>query len=308
MTRQASITPDVFYAKYDSSDPFGGYAGGRNRAGPGHLGSDFPWAEGSEVPAWDDGTIVSVGSNGAIGNYVVMALSRGGYGMVYHLATSAPVSVGEPIGYGDLIGIVGNTGYLSIGAHAHVGVSPSTPVAGTGNVIDPHPVIMASIAQHQGKDDEMTYFQADSASADGLIAKGWSYKQQADGPIVAVSNLESIFLGPPKAISGDDLRLLSRVYGLAEWAPAAVGSRWKNGAGYSGPGKLTGKRFYSGTTAEWPPSAPVTASGGTATVDPAPIMAAAKAGAEAGIASLKVPTGAELAKAVNDDAAARLAH
>lgn len=130
---------------YDSSDPFGSYAG-RVAAGPGHLGSDFngrgdnpDLPAGSEIPSWCAGTVVGSGYNTVIGWYVVVE-TAGGWAMFYHLIGPG-LTYGSAVSVGTIIGRVGNTGTSSNGAHLHVGFSRTSRTAGTLSVIDPWPLI-----------------------------------------------------------------------------------------------------------------------------------------------------------------------
>lgn len=149
--RKASTDPAWFYLKhYDKADPFKDAPG----AIRGHLGVDFNGRgmsgggllpEGTEIPAISNFVVAAVGANSAIGNYVVLRVPDG-YLLFYHLASRSPLVVGEAGGYGDLVGILGNTGSTSGGAHAHVGYSKTDPTPGTDKVSDPWPLIQAYIA------------------------------------------------------------------------------------------------------------------------------------------------------------------
>lgn len=138
------MTPAQFYANYDAADPFGSHVG-RDPNGPGHLGSDFPWPAGTEIPSWVSGTVVRVGFSSAIGYYVVIQRGTGGYALFYHLLEHSALAVGDTVTVGQLVGLVGNTGTLSRGDHLHVGFSLTDPTPGTGAVVDPWPLIVAAI-------------------------------------------------------------------------------------------------------------------------------------------------------------------
>lgn len=138
------MTPAQFYASYDVTDPFGSYKD-RDPNGPGHLGSDFIWPAGTEIPSWVSGEVVRVGFSKSIGYYIVIRRDGGGYALFYHLHEFPPLTVGDRVALGQLIGLVGNTGTLSRGDHLHVGFSPDDPTPGTGSVVDPWPLILDSI-------------------------------------------------------------------------------------------------------------------------------------------------------------------
>lgn len=140
------LTPAEFYAKYDSTDPFGNKTPPRSPNGPGHLGSDFPWAEGTDIPSFLTGTVTAAGWSSIIGWYIVVK-SGAGWGMFYHLRERPPLEVGAPVSFGQFIGNVGNTGTASRGAHLHVGWSTTTGTPGTGSVSDPWPVIQKALGK-----------------------------------------------------------------------------------------------------------------------------------------------------------------
>lgn len=138
------MTVAEFYAVYAADDPFGSYKD-RDPNGPGHLGSDFPWGAGTEIPSWVSGEVVRVGFSRAIGYYVVIAGDGGGYALFYHLLEHSHLAVGDRVKFGDKIGLVGNTGTTSNGNHLHAGFSPTDPTPGTGAVVDPWPLIRAAM-------------------------------------------------------------------------------------------------------------------------------------------------------------------
>lgn len=143
------LTPAQFYLEhYDARDPFGSYLG-RDRNGPGHLGSDFNGLpEGTEIPSWCEGVVVANGYSSAIGWYLIIRTIHGGWAGFYHLKAQSPLAVGAAVKFGQFIGLLGNTGTTSNGAHLHTMWSTRSGVPGTGQVEDPWPAIQMIIAAY----------------------------------------------------------------------------------------------------------------------------------------------------------------
>jgi Peptidase family M23 len=152
------MTAATFYLTYDSSDPFGNTKPPRTNP---HLGSDFPHKAGTPVPSWVVGSVVGVGSNSAIGNYIILRTvlnSKTAWVLNYHLQTLPTLKVGATVTFDQILGAVGDTGTLSSGNHLHVGVSFTSSTAGTGaGLVDPWPHILKAITPSQEEDDEMDY-------------------------------------------------------------------------------------------------------------------------------------------------------
>ncbi len=101
------------------------------RVGPGitrfHQGLDIGAAEGTPLRAAGDGTVILAGYNGGYGNYTCID-HGGGVSSCYGHQSAIHVSVGQRVVQGQVIGLVGNTGY-SFGAHVHFEVRVNgTPV------------------------------------------------------------------------------------------------------------------------------------------------------------------------------------
>lgn len=151
------MTIAEFYAAYDASDPFGSHKN-RDPNGPGHLGSDFIWPAGTEIPSWVAGTVVWRGFLYSIG-YCVVIHDGAGFALFYHLAQMSSLNVGDRVELGGLVGLVGNTGTLSQGDHLHAGYSPDDPTPGTGRVVDPWPLILAAITPEPRNESEIDMTQ-----------------------------------------------------------------------------------------------------------------------------------------------------
>lgn len=84
-----------------------------------HAGIDFGQAEGTPIPAAASGTVIeSVTLHEGWGNYVKISHSGGIETLYAHMVNPPPVTVGQTVSRGEIIGNVGNTGN-SFGAHLH---------------------------------------------------------------------------------------------------------------------------------------------------------------------------------------------
>lgn len=101
------------------------------RVGPGitrfHQGLDIGDPEGTPIRAAGSGTVILAGYNGGYGNYT--CIDHGGaVSTCYGHQSAIHVSTGQHVSQGQVIGLVGNTGY-SFGAHLHFEVRVNgTPV------------------------------------------------------------------------------------------------------------------------------------------------------------------------------------
>ena len=91
------------------------------RVGPGitrfHQGLDIGVPNGTPIRAGGSGTVILAGYNGGYGNYTCID-HGGGVSTCYAHQSAIHVSVGQHVSQGQVIGLVGNTGY-SFGAHLH---------------------------------------------------------------------------------------------------------------------------------------------------------------------------------------------
>ena len=82
-----------------------------------HKGVDFGAPVGTPIPAQMSGKVVASGYHGARGNYVIVE-SGSGMRQVYQHNSRNLVSVGQTVGKGQILGLVGSTG-ASTGPHLH---------------------------------------------------------------------------------------------------------------------------------------------------------------------------------------------
>ena len=97
------------------TSPFGNdYLNGAWRK---HNGVDIGANYGSNIYAADGGEVVSSTYSSSYGNYVMISHGSGRFTLYAHMS-ERDVSVGDVVGQGQVIGLVGSTGY-STGAHIH---------------------------------------------------------------------------------------------------------------------------------------------------------------------------------------------
>lgn len=105
-----------------------------------HEGIDFTPGDRYPVQVIADGVVVESESSGALGQHVIVQHVVAGQvvlSLYGHLtAGSDTVAVGDSVGRGDVIGLVGSTGQ-STGPHLHFGIQVD------GVLIDPYPWLIA---------------------------------------------------------------------------------------------------------------------------------------------------------------------
>jgi len=110
-------------APYTISSGFG-YRWGKFHEGLDISGTGY----GSPVRAANNGVVVQSGYTNINGNYIVIAHSNGYYTMYAHMATRYK-AVGATVYAGDMIGLVGDTGF-AFGAHLHFAIYNGMPYRG----------------------------------------------------------------------------------------------------------------------------------------------------------------------------------
>ena len=102
----------------------------------GHYGVDFAGAQGNAIYAADAGVVVYSGWNTwGYGNLVIVDHGNGWQSLYAHMVDTPPVSCGQSVGQGDVIGYVGMTGGTSTGPHLHFEVSYN------GAPVNPHTIL-----------------------------------------------------------------------------------------------------------------------------------------------------------------------
>lgn len=134
-----SLSPP-FAAKY-SDDPFNDWPQWRKDMGLGpHRGKDWSVPAGTRIPASGDGFCTWEGWNNVLGWCVVIRYKTA-FGQIHfgycHMQSRSDIRVGSQVTEGDLVGISGNTGSASTGAHLHMTASWSNGDPGTVAVVDP---------------------------------------------------------------------------------------------------------------------------------------------------------------------------
>jgi murein DD-endopeptidase MepM/ murein hydrolase activator NlpD len=107
----------------------------------GHRGTDWNGLPaGTKLPAVADGTIVLVQWSNALGNVVVLKVTRKVLPPVYfgycHMAKASPLQVGAKVKMGEPVGLMGNTGTASSGRHLHLTCSYLLMGVFAGKVMD----------------------------------------------------------------------------------------------------------------------------------------------------------------------------
>jgi murein DD-endopeptidase MepM/ murein hydrolase activator NlpD len=102
----------------------------------GHYGVDFAGASGNAIYAADAGVVVYSGWNTwGYGNLVIVDHGNGWQSLYAHMLNLPPVTCGQSVGQGDVIGLVGMTGGTSTGPHLHFEVSYN------GAPVNPHTIL-----------------------------------------------------------------------------------------------------------------------------------------------------------------------
>jgi murein DD-endopeptidase MepM/ murein hydrolase activator NlpD len=126
------FAPDIWLLplkNYAVSSPFG------QRWGTLHPGVDLAASEGTPYYATHSGVVKLARYNGGYG-YCVMLDAGNGVTLVYGHSSRLLVHEGQQVQAGDMLGLVGNTGY-SFGDHLHYEVRQN------GNSVDPVPFMLA---------------------------------------------------------------------------------------------------------------------------------------------------------------------
>ena len=103
-----------------------------------HQGNDLFARAGTPVVAAEDGWVEKIGTN-SLGGLTVWTRGRSGYRYYYaHLRDWAPLTIGQEITAGTVVGTVGNTGNAATTpSHLHFEIHP-----GSAGAIDPYPILV----------------------------------------------------------------------------------------------------------------------------------------------------------------------
>ncbi|MCX2682538.1 peptidoglycan DD-metalloendopeptidase family protein [Campylobacter sp. MIT 21-1685] len=112
-----------------------------------HLGIDYSAPTGTAVRSAGDGTIVFVGLQGGYGNVVKVQHNSGYLTLYAHLSRFAKIKKGQKVKQGQLIAYVGSTG-MSTGPHLHFGVYFNN------KAINPNSVVKIVKSELSGKTKE----------------------------------------------------------------------------------------------------------------------------------------------------------
>lgn len=165
------------------------------RYGPGfrfHLGTDVFAAQGTPVRSPVDG--IARSANGGLGGLTVKVfMSDGTYFYLAHLSGLAPGFVdGMPVGTGDIVGYVGDSGNARGGApHLHIGIYP-----GGGAPIDPKPVLDGFLREAEERLPEVVAaYRAARPAAPLTEPRTISDEQRLLRPMLATEVLQPLTAG-----------------------------------------------------------------------------------------------------------------
>lgn len=135
-------------APFDSrhlSDPFGVWQQWRKNMGLGpHRGQDFNGLpEGTPIPASGDGVVTQSHWNSVLGNITVIYYPSARVYLGYCHMKYPGLPVGSKVTRGTTVGLLGNTGSATTGAHLHLTASREDADPGWADVIDPMPFFTA---------------------------------------------------------------------------------------------------------------------------------------------------------------------
>ena len=126
-----------------------GYSASRGRV---HRGRDIAAPSGTGLTVPSESVITDKGTEGTYGNYVVFKDANGVEHFYGHMIEPSPLSIGDRVSPGDIVGRVGSTGQ-STGSHLHWEVSRVMGEVGRPreNVIDPIEVGFSAQTPFTGK-------------------------------------------------------------------------------------------------------------------------------------------------------------
>jgi murein DD-endopeptidase MepM/ murein hydrolase activator NlpD len=126
-----------------------GYSASRGRV---HRGRDIAAPSGTGLTVPSESVITDKGTEGTYGNYVVFKDANGVEHFYGHMIEPSPLSIGDRVSPGDIVGRVGSTG-RSTGSHLHWEVSRVMGEVGRPreNVIDPIEVGFSAQTPFTGK-------------------------------------------------------------------------------------------------------------------------------------------------------------
>lgn len=114
-----------------------------------HRGTDFA-PGGLPIPAISDGVVVRDETQSGLGNLVTVQAPDGVFWSACHMVARSPLSVGDTVSRGDIVGTVGNTGSLTTGRHLHFTMSSTSSDPAVGSVFDCVPYITARLSSTAG--------------------------------------------------------------------------------------------------------------------------------------------------------------
>lgn len=113
-----------------------------------HRGVDFAVAGGTPIKSATDGVVVVDKWSTVLGNVVVVKDPKGRFWGYCHMRDASKLNIGDKVVAGEtVIGLVGNTGSASRGAHLHFTCGLTMDSVFNGKVVDPIVVLEREIAK-----------------------------------------------------------------------------------------------------------------------------------------------------------------
>lgn len=111
----------------------------------GHLGVDFNnHPIGTPIPSWTAGVVVVNTFYRTLGWTVIIKRADGTFAGFCHMQKKSPLAVGSRVAVGQIVGLLGNSGIFTTGAHTHFTLEPQAAI-GTAKARDPLPHIRAAV-------------------------------------------------------------------------------------------------------------------------------------------------------------------
>lgn len=111
-----------------------------------HRGVDFAVAGGTPIKSVSDGKVVVDTWTDVLGNVVVVEDEKGTFWGYCHMREASKLNIGDVVKCGDVVGLVGNTGSASRGAHLHFTCGYDINSYKQGKTVDPVAILEKRIA------------------------------------------------------------------------------------------------------------------------------------------------------------------
>lgn len=127
-------------------------------------GLDFACDTGDEVYAINDGRVIQADGNPKQVRGINIIIKHGPFESHYLHLSKLKVRVGSRVKRGDLIGLSGNTGTTSTGAHLHFAMKKN------GKCFDPAPLLHRELVERKKERKAAKAALAEQAPSDGVVS------------------------------------------------------------------------------------------------------------------------------------------